>query len=465
MTVQQTTGKDLILLVGTNPLPNYVVAKYLSDQGLIRRIFLVHSERTSNQANTFFQAKILYDILKSQFPNIYINLIPLSNVNNGTEIRSDIQNLLVPKLENSNFSNIHLNYTGGTKAMAVHIYNYFNPKSSSSIDSSYLSAQNHKLNCDGIQTDYCREDLRRRVSINIDTLLSLHYLCVKEAGGRRLLSTRIQSEFNPALEILAGIVNNPQTLSNFLKWFGTKIRPIYWDKKRGDFNWKVSKFRKQIRYPYPKGVQDLINQYDRHPMHVDLMKSLPKNHWLINENDPHNRLWRPDDSVTNDEFRTRLKKSLELFNGRWLEHYIASILNELIEDREEEEEECSWGMNLKAVSRDIQFAHAPNQIRDFEIDNFLIRGYQFFGISATTSSRPMNCKHKAFEIFHRSDQIGGDESRSILVCPIYRKDVEVFKIDLTNLMGHLEDKFLLICLEDWKRDRLKKQLGDFIWRN
>ena len=59
---------DLILLIGTNPLPNYVVAKhFLENNPLLQRIWLVHSEETRYQAGTSFQAKNLEKVLEEQY--------------------------------------------------------------------------------------------------------------------------------------------------------------------------------------------------------------------------------------------------------------------------------------------------------------------------------------------------------------------------------------------------------------
>ena len=45
--------EDLILLVGTNPLPNYVVAKYfLLNNPNLKTIWLVHSEKQNDNAGT-----------------------------------------------------------------------------------------------------------------------------------------------------------------------------------------------------------------------------------------------------------------------------------------------------------------------------------------------------------------------------------------------------------------------------
>ncbi|MGC8651581.1 MAG: DUF1887 domain-containing protein, partial [Minisyncoccia bacterium] len=64
------------------------------------------------------------------------------------------------------------------------------------------------------------------------------------------------------------------------------------------------------------------------------------------------------------------------------------------------------GISLKAQKR-----NSPN----FELDIFLINGYQLIGISLTTSTRQGECKLKGFEVIHRVKQIGGDESKAILI--------------------------------------------------
>ena len=119
-------------------------------------------------------------------------------------------------------------------------------------------------------------------------------------------------------------------------------------------------------------------------------------------------------------------------------------------------------MNLEAITRE----NIPNP-RRFELDLYVIRGYQFFGISATTSMLESRCKLKSFEVLHRSNQIGGDESKAILVCPLEYDQLTkpFFKSDLTSLLGHLEKKLLIIGVNDWKREILKRKLELFIWQD
>ncbi len=53
---------------------------------------------------------------------------------------------------------------------------------------------------------------------------------------------------------------------------------------------------------------------------------------------------------------------------------------------------------------------------DFEFDVAALRGYQFFGISCTTSQDEDIAKQKLFEAYIRARQLGGDEARVGLVC-------------------------------------------------
>ena len=60
--------KHLILLIGINPLPNFVVAEYFLKQNpKIQKIWLVHSEQNKLQAGTDTQAKYLEDVLHTRW--------------------------------------------------------------------------------------------------------------------------------------------------------------------------------------------------------------------------------------------------------------------------------------------------------------------------------------------------------------------------------------------------------------
>lgn len=120
------TFTDLVLLIGTNPLPNYVVAEFfLKHNQELKHIWLVHSEGVARQVGTRTQAGNLENVLKERHPHnsklsFPLPKVALSNVSNAKEVLHDANEKLIKKLPEN--SHVHLNYTGGTKAMGTHVY-------------------------------------------------------------------------------------------------------------------------------------------------------------------------------------------------------------------------------------------------------------------------------------------------------------------------------------------------------
>ena len=136
---------DLILLIGTNPLPNFVVAEYyLKKNTNCETLWLIHSEKKRNQHGTEEYAKSLKNLLDTRHKNrnINFNYVPLSDVSCSQKIENDIEKKLCEKISNTN---IHLNYTGGTKAMCIHAYRTLEKKYGRKISFSYLDGRNYML--------------------------------------------------------------------------------------------------------------------------------------------------------------------------------------------------------------------------------------------------------------------------------------------------------------------------------
>ena len=121
---------NLILLIGTNPLPNFVVADYYlhnNHNPELQKIWLVHSEKKEFQDGTLVYAENLKKAIEKRInesclkhKQISISFVPLSNVSNAKQISRDINEYLINNLVEG--SSVHLNYTGGTKVMGTHIY-------------------------------------------------------------------------------------------------------------------------------------------------------------------------------------------------------------------------------------------------------------------------------------------------------------------------------------------------------
>ena len=130
--------KILVLTVGTNPLPVYVCAKYYLDQKEYNRFVLLHSKKNDDvgQASTEEFAKAIKALLGDC--DECIKPIALTDVSDGKTIESDLTDYLKTHLTTS--TEITYNYTGGSKSMSVHIYNWFR-KNYPCAKFSYLNAR------------------------------------------------------------------------------------------------------------------------------------------------------------------------------------------------------------------------------------------------------------------------------------------------------------------------------------
>ena len=103
----------LFLLIGKNPLPNYVAAKTLLREGGIP--YLVHTR------DTLTSAQRLWEMLRDDVPELESDpLISLDDQESDAHyIKTKIEQQ-VGQIEKN--EQVGLNYTGGTKAMSVHAY-------------------------------------------------------------------------------------------------------------------------------------------------------------------------------------------------------------------------------------------------------------------------------------------------------------------------------------------------------
>ncbi|HDH12021.1 MAG TPA: hypothetical protein ENG83_07480 [Nitrospirae bacterium] len=167
----------MILLIGTNPLPNFVVAEYfLQNNRQLQKIWLIHSEKNTLQSGTSTQAENLERLLKERWGNhgnlqFPLEKISLTDVSDARAIKNEIKEKMINKM--NNFSGFHFNYTGGTKSMSTHVYWMLKEiKNRGERSFSYLDARNYRLVKDdqGVIAD----DLRINVTISFENLITLH---------------------------------------------------------------------------------------------------------------------------------------------------------------------------------------------------------------------------------------------------------------------------------------------------
>lgn len=169
--------KHLVLLIGTNPLPNFVVAEYfLKNNSKIKNIWLVHSEENKLQGGTSKQASNLEELIRKRWEGNHLRLefplekILLSDVSDAVKIRNDIESKMLKRWNSS--EGFHLDYTGGTKAMATHTYMRLQELKNYQQSFSYLDANNFRLI--GDDQKIIAEKLRDKISIEFAELIALH---------------------------------------------------------------------------------------------------------------------------------------------------------------------------------------------------------------------------------------------------------------------------------------------------
>ena len=159
--------QHLALLVGTNPLPNYVVAKYFLETNLaLHTIWLIYTTETESIAER------LKTGLKKYHPRIIFKKCYLSAPGDAKKIRHEITNAMKSVLKSD--ESIHLNYTGGTKSMAVQSYRtvFTEVKDILNVSFSYLDTRDFILKSD--DNTFKTDDLRGKIRIDIEDLLKLH---------------------------------------------------------------------------------------------------------------------------------------------------------------------------------------------------------------------------------------------------------------------------------------------------
>ena len=272
--------KDLIILVGTNPLPCYLSARYLWDtlnKDEIKNIYFMCSAENPKigQAGTYEIGERIQNKLKEGFSDIKnkIMLRKVEDVRNKREIACKVKEI--------NAEDIHLNYTGGTKSMAVFFYEEC-MKNRSNFSSSYLDSHSNRMVRNGdIDND---DDLRKRYKLSLLDIANLHNIVIK------------YGENNPDYK---------DVLNIFDEYIENKEIEFFLD--------EYNKFKKQI---------DNVAEDSRESSHYEqiidqLQLSKLKKVW---------------DKLPAS--LTSFQKKLEFLDGKWFEYWIYNLL---VDDKDTEE--------------------------------------------------------------------------------------------------------------------------------
>lgn len=403
-------SSHLILLVGSNPIPNAVAAKLLAQSDA--KITLIYTSKLSKLAER------LKTWVKKLSNDYQVQLQGPIDESSAEEIQKAIEKALESgKKENKNAC-ISLHYTGGTKAMSVHAYRAIErwceenhlPKPTCS----YLDPRKLELIFDpggqSIAPVGQRERLIDQPRLTLQDMLELHGWEKKDGNEPKTESllpntAQVLLEIHQKEELL-------QAWNNWLIWefipethSSVPVNRTVWvpDEKGSLKLCRGAKWDNKL-----KGISGVVVNWPSDSCLTPIKESL-KNELHFNEK-------ALDFSVLNDQIAPvmgtdRAKKCREYFVewllGEWLESATLEALNQCKKSRIFHE--CY--RDLKAERKDPDENVDPH----FQLDVLALRGYRLFAFSCTTETETNLIKLKLFEVYLRARQLGGDQARVAMI--------------------------------------------------
>lgn len=385
--------QHLLLLIGENPLPNWVAARLLVRNG--GTVYLFHSNGTKPHARRL--KEILERSWAEEKKDIQVKL---------TEIKEsdapDIYNAVLDELGRLQNEDVGLHYTGGTKMMSVHAHRALwdaikgkEPPAKSHI--SYLDARTMQMKFElPVPSDKFPVAQADEVRIGLDTLLRLHEqypdspILYQDNEGIRCLE---------AASFLAKIHGLKCGESAWRSWCDEELQPLL-DARR---NQATLAQIEGITLPSLDKFKSLVSESKPPPRESDISTVVSLYQQFLSA-----LQYASMDDLKSIADREGFKNARELarwFHGTWLEHYTLGQV--CASNYKSQLNPDGIGMNLNPKG--------ANGGDLFEVDVLAIKGYQLFYFSCYSGSVRTRAKLKLFEAIARARQIGGDEARVSLV--------------------------------------------------
>lgn len=385
------TVDHLFLLIGENPLPNYVAAKLL-----LRKGGTPHFIYTNNTEET---AKRLATILQGE--PIGLKPAKMRSLEDGESDAFRIKEVVQQELDSITDGKIGINYTGGTKTMAVHAHRILHYEKQGN---SYQERRNIQFSyLDSRYLEMCIEECGNLTRVKITPqLIEVDLARIFQIHGWSWLdqSKPIEiPEFPKAARAFANFHTDGDLVKEWRKWCDDILRKNA--RNKDEKTWKKE-----------KELQPLVLSIETVVSHESIKSALEivgvKNNTL---------------SLQELGF-SRLSKACKWLDGEWLEHYVLAEVQAI---------SSTYAIHQSASSFSIRNPNNTKQEK-FQFDVAFVRGYQLFAISCTTIDGKFDCKSKLFEAYIRARQLGGDEARVALVCCVDSKGVEALKTEIINVL-------------------------------
>ncbi|WP_129675885.1 Card1-like endonuclease domain-containing protein [Candidatus Chloroploca sp. Khr17] len=414
MSGQCASGSTLILLVGSNPLPNYLAACTLHPSA----ITLVYTDETESAKDRLKRA-----LRQALGATITLDDHFVEDATCATTVSRAISPLVGPTT--------HLHYTGGTKVMAAHARLAFQKADGTGTQASYLDEGGSKHTPRLRFDDGNAVPLPADVPLTLETVLALHGITCTPRGvkppaptaedAREILCHVLADPHMGAKSIdehtiLGNVLSNLQTASEcsdipcipeHLDKALTYLRSVFPDPKLVA---KLYAERKRLEH-----FKDKPNRATAQPFRTDdygLTLSLPQ----------FPTAEQLSQLGTTKEKESWFEQWYKFIGGEWLEEWLGAQIHAL---NLEPTPEITVGVNAKRGERKAQL----------EVDVVVMRGHRAYFISCTTDDTKPICKSKLFEVAVRSRQLGGDLARAALVCFANSTTVAKLQADIDDVWG------------------------------
>mgnify|MGYP001026180078 CR=1 FL=1 len=361
----------LFLLLGENNLPNAVAALTLTCPG--GEVYLIYTDRTQAKAEN------LRDFLQGtgQFGAVHgVDLAAYQS--EPSEIR---KRLAMAMLGLS--GRVGMNYTGGTKAMAVHAYGLVAERYPDAVFS-YLDSNTSTMVVDNPSGPSPR--FKIPIKLSLKSLLQIYGLQWKadQPPRQEPLCTAAATDFMRLHQDYA-------LGEEWRCWCNQVLRRVA---KSDRFNRWLEEWELAQLDPLRMGQ-----------LSPDWVRVLQR-HFAAGVSD-----WNLRAGVLLGEFAAEpspLAGLCQWLDGVWLEHYTLAQVQQIAE-----------GSGIHEAKMSLNIANPQNLDQSwakFEFDVAFMQGYQLFALSCSATHQRGLCKSKLLEARTRSQQMGGIEARFGLVC-------------------------------------------------
>jgi hypothetical protein len=395
---QMTTAhqvEHLLLLVGSNPLPNAVAGRLLVQSGGL--ISLLHS------AETLGTAQRLKAWLEHGESGVTAHLKQVAEANPVS-----IYDGVNERLEAGARQSVGLNYTGGTKAMSVHAYRTLERWAAQKrirAVFSYLDARTLRMVYDPASPESGEsphlDPVACEICVQLKELLQMHGWSLKH-------DPTVKPTLPKTAEALAQA--QKEGSSAWTAWIRTeleeKCRPV--DRQKWCFR---ERDRRNLKGKELEALKDRCKRPDRQSdwagdnlldkveLQLPVDPPLQRVAAALREDLDLAGAVIPLSQCAGKGGFGKSEHLCEWLHGKWLEHAVLRTFNEIAEP-----------VHLHECAQNIETSEVQ-----FDVDVIALRGYQMFAVSCSTDSTKGLLKSKLFEAYIRARQLGGDEACTALV--------------------------------------------------